>query len=65
MNNDGNITAADAQRSFLITLGLVSPTSTEVCAADCNADGDVTAGDAQAIFVAALGLGDCVDPIRR
>ncbi|MBN1879684.1 right-handed parallel beta-helix repeat-containing protein [bacterium] len=61
VNDDGQITASDAQTAFLIAMGLVSPTGEQVCAADCNADGNVTAGDAQAIFIAALGLGECVD----
>lgn len=60
-NLDGEVTAGDAQRAFLIVLGLYSPSGPEFCAADCNADGEVTAGDAQAIFLKALGSGTCVD----
>lgn len=62
-NLDGDVTAGDAQRAFLIVLGLYSPTGQEFCAADCNADEEVTAGDAQAIFLMALGLGTCAEPL--
>lgn len=57
----GDVTAGDAQQTFLITLGVVVPTYVESCAADCNGDGDVTAGDAQLIFQSVIGMGACVD----
>lgn len=60
---DGVITAGDAQRAFLIALGIIIPTYEEECAADCNGNGTVTAGDAQQIFLTALGSGTCVDPL--
>ncbi|MBN1880310.1 SUMF1/EgtB/PvdO family nonheme iron enzyme [bacterium] len=63
VNLDGEITASDAQTSFLITLGLFTPTFEQECAADCNADGDVTAGDAQMIFLVVLGMANCSDPL--
>jgi hypothetical protein len=63
VNDDGVITAGDAQLAFMIALGAYSPTYKEWCAADCNGDGVVTAGDAQLIFLAALGSGACVDPL--
>lgn len=63
VNLDGELTAGDAQASFLIALGYGSPTYQEVCAADCNGSGDVTAGDAQAIFLAVLQTGSCADPL--
>ncbi|MCD4655619.1 dockerin type I repeat-containing protein, partial [bacterium] len=63
VNDDGVITAGDAQVTFQIALGSYSPTVQEFCSADCNADETVTAGDAQAVFLAALGSGACVDPL--
>jgi len=63
VNQSGAITAEDAQLSFAIALGVMTPTFVEFCSADCNANGEVTAGDSQGIFAAALGLGECVDPI--
>jgi hypothetical protein len=62
-NQDGVITAADAQMAFQIVLGQVMPTYEEACAADCNGDDLVTAADAQNIFLVVLGLGTCVDPL--
>jgi serine protease len=63
VNNDGILSAGDAQLAFLIVLGLYSPTYVEYCAADCDGSGIVTAGDAQAIFLVVLGMGTCADPI--
>lgn len=63
VNFDGEITSADAQMTFMITLGSITPTFEEACAADCNGDGEVTSGDAQLIFMTALGAGNCEDPI--
>jgi len=60
---DGEITASDAQMSFGIALGVVTPTTEEECAADCNGNGEVTAGDSQQIFAVALGIGSCSDPV--
>lgn len=62
-NLDGGITASDAQLTFLIVLGQVSPTYEQECAADCNGNGGITAADAQSIFLTALGLGMCADPL--
>jgi agmatine/peptidylarginine deiminase len=59
---NGTLTAADAQASFMIALGVFTPTIEEMCAADCNGDGVVTAGDAQQIFSAVFG-GSCLDPL--
>lgn len=64
-NQDGEITAADAQLAFLITLGAYPPSYSEACSADCNGDGTVTAGDAQQIFFVVLGSGSCEDPLYR
>ncbi|MBN1880312.1 hypothetical protein JW823_09410 [bacterium] len=63
VNDDGSLTAGDAQMAFQIALGAMIPTEEEECAADCNGDGDCTAGDAQSIFLGALGMGSCTDPI--
>lgn len=63
VNNDQEVTAGDAQTSFLIALGSYSPSQFEFCAADCNGDEEVTAGDAQTIFLMALGSASCVDPL--
>ncbi len=63
VNNDGVISAGDAQFAFFIVLEMVIPTEEEACAADCNGDGDITAADAQAIFNAGLGLGTCYSPL--
>lgn len=61
VNQDGEITATDAQQAFLIALGAMSPTYEEACASDCNGDGSTTAGDAQLIFFSILGLGNCIE----
>lgn len=63
VNDNGSITAGDAQLAFSIALGVHTPTYEEECAADCNGNGSVTAGDAQGIFGAALGIGSCTDPL--
>jgi len=63
VNQDGSITASDAQRAFQIVLGIYSPSYTEECSANCNGDALVTASDAQLIFLTALGSDSCVDPI--
>jgi len=63
VNFDGALTASDAQTTFYIVLGMISPTYEEQCAADCNGDGSVTASDSQEIFLAVLGTGACVDPV--
>lgn len=63
VNQNGVITAGDAQLAFQIALGMITPTYEEACAADCNGDDQVTAGDAQMIFLTALGSANCVDPI--
>jgi len=63
VNNDAEVTAGDAQTTFLIALGSYSPTHFELCAADCNGDDEVTAGDAQGVFLTALGSSACVDPL--
>lgn len=60
-NQDGNVTAGDAQLAFSIVLGAYSPTAEEECAADCSGDDTVTAADAQAIFLKVLGSGSCAD----
>ncbi len=62
VNFDGELTAADAQYTFEIALGLGTPYFEEACAADCNGDDIVTAGDAQEIFRVVLGMGGaCAD----
>ncbi|MBN1880289.1 dockerin type I repeat-containing protein [bacterium] len=63
VNQDGSLTATDAQQCFLIVLGLMTPTPDQECAADCNNDSQITAGDAQNIFLAVLGLATCFDPL--
>ncbi len=63
VNDDGRLTAGDAQFAFLIVLNFVSPTLSESCAADCNGDGSVTAGDVQGIMNGVFGMGGCVDSI--
>lgn len=63
VNADGELTALDAQTSFLIALGLVIPTPAQECSADCNGSGDVTAADAQTIFLSVLGQASCQDPV--
>ncbi|MCD4654598.1 PKD domain-containing protein [bacterium] len=54
VNNDGMITASDAQLCFQIILGLYSPTPGEEYRADANEDGQVTSNDAQIIFQQSL-----------
>ncbi len=63
-NLDGEVTAADAQLTFMIGLGAYTPTYYEACSADCNGDGDVTSGDAQGVFMLMLGVGECADSGR-
>ncbi|MBN1295754.1 hypothetical protein JXA80_03175 [bacterium] len=63
-NLDETITAADAQRAFMIVLGTYVPSAEEACAADCTGDDSVTAADAQGIFEVVLGYGACADPIQ-
>ncbi len=62
-NLSGGVSSGDAQFTFQIALGLVTPTYTENCAADCDNSGTVTSGDAQSIFRLALGMDSCVDPL--
>ncbi|MBN1552321.1 dockerin type I repeat-containing protein [bacterium] len=61
VNDDGEVTAGDAQIAFWIGLGTYSPTYAEACAADCDGNDEITAGDAQMIFFKGLGIGSCVD----
>lgn len=63
VNQDGQVTAGDAQMSFQIALGSITPTPEQECSADCNGDVTVTAGDAQLVFMTALGSANCVDPL--
>ncbi|MCD4654627.1 hypothetical protein K8T06_11940 [bacterium] len=63
VNMDGTVTASDAQLTFQIALGIITPTPEEACAADCNGDETVTASDAQQVFTTALGQTTCVDPV--
>ncbi len=60
---NGSVTASDAQMSFYIVLGLLTPTTEEACAADCDKNGSITAGDTQKIFSMVFGLDSCADPI--
>ncbi len=63
VNDDGKITAIDAQLTFLIVLGVKTPTEKEACAADCNGDNLLTAVDAQDIFLTAIGMKTCADSL--
>nr|HPQ41382.1 dockerin type I repeat-containing protein [bacterium] len=64
VNFSGGLTSADAQMTFNIVLGAITPTTEEACAADCDGSGSITAGDSQEIFFAVLGMGaGCADPI--
>lgn len=63
VDDNGDISAGDAQSTFYITLSFYFPTLTERCAADCNGDDEVTSGDAQLIFESALGVPRCEDSI--
>lgn len=64
VNENGTLTAEDAQMVFNIVLGFIVPTYQQECAADCDGNGSITAGDAQAIFYDVLGMGDgCVDQV--
>jgi len=63
VNSNGSITAQDAQMTFAIAIGSLTPTYEEECAADCTGDGSVTAEDAQKVFARAIGAGVCADPI--
>ncbi len=64
VNNDGELSAGDAQMAFYIALEIIAPESPEqFCRANCNGDIEVSAGDAQTIFYAALGMASCSDPM--
>ncbi len=63
VNNDGELSAEDAQLAFQIAIGAFAPTHDEECAADCSGDGIVSSTDAQYIFLASLGSESCVDPL--
>lgn len=63
VNGDSTVSAEDAQLAFIMVLGLITPSETQLCTADCNGDGVVSATDAQLIFSAALGFNACVDPL--
>lgn len=66
INEDGRLTAADAQYAFCISLGMPTGLAArQLCKADCNGDGDTTAGDALDIFTGALsGISLCMDPVQ-
>jgi len=57
LNNDGNITPADALIAFKCYLGLVECSD----CADVNKDGSVTSGDALCLFKKYLGKPSCLD----
>ncbi len=59
LDQNGLVSAGDAQTTFLIALGMLSPTVSQMCAADCNGDNLVSAADAQLVFLAAVGVGRC------
>ena len=61
VNFNGSVTSRDAQSAFWIALGMVTPTPSEECAADCNGDGSVTQADAQQIFGTIFGGPVCID----
>ncbi|MBN1296988.1 choice-of-anchor J domain-containing protein [bacterium] len=63
VNFDGEVTSGDAQLTFMIALGMITPSYEEACAADCNGNDEITAGDAQQVFMTALGMTSCVDPM--
>ncbi len=63
VNLDGTVSSGDAQLTFMIALGVYTPSYDEACAADCNGDEEVTSGDAQLVFGTALGYSACVDPV--
>ncbi len=63
VNQDNQLSAADAQLTFMITLGSYTPTEIEACSADCNGDGSISSADAQDIFLAAVEGGSCADPL--
>ena len=63
VDGNGNITAQDAQQTFYIVLGLLTPTTEQECAADCNDNDSITAEDAQSIFLIVLYGGQCTDSL--
>lgn len=64
VNGNGSLSAADAQTTFFIVLGLTTPTFEEACAADCNNNGSISAGDAQLIFNSVLFGHLCADELE-
>lgn len=59
VDDNGRLTAGDAQLAWRIALGQYEPTAAQQCAADCNGDGNVTADDVRDIFGRLLGLPTC------
>ena len=59
---DGEINSADAIRTLLIAMNLVSPDMIEFCRADVNEDGMVDVSDAVLVLQAAVGLIDPTPP---
>ncbi|MBN1551214.1 hypothetical protein JW979_07085 [bacterium] len=64
INDDGELTPADAQLALQIYLAIYIPDYMENCAADCNGNGQVTPNDGRCIFLHYMnGSCDCVDPV--
>ncbi len=59
VNNDSQVTPADALCAFKMYLGNPQASCTKQDCADCNKDGNVTPADALGIFKTYLGTGSC------
>ncbi|MBQ9557673.1 MAG: fibronectin type III domain-containing protein [Clostridia bacterium] len=56
MNNDGNVTAADALKALRIAAGLVTADTLDIATGDMDGDGEITVADALRILRKAVGL---------
>ena len=66
VDNNGQLTAQDAQKAFQIYLQTIAFDDEMYCSGDCNGSGIVTPGDALCIFEHYLsGACDCMDPVFK
>lgn len=64
-NDDGIVTAGDAQLAFEFAIGRKTPTDKQIKAADIDKNGRITAGDAQQIFYISIGKQAKVSAAKR
>jgi hypothetical protein len=65
VNNDGEINAKDVTLTLRISVGLITPTPQELCAADITDDGNVNSQDAIKILKKSAGLeAPAIEPVN-